>query len=240
VDETVAVFDFETTGVNVKVDRPIQIAAIIRGTDLVFNQLCDPQMPIPPEASEVHGITNEKVAGQMSYLEALQEFQIWVAENVPENTRFIIAGHNVIGYDLRMLAELTGINITVDIIDTLVCATRLTESPNHKLSTLIQHLKLGSIEGAHDALADIRMVDLLITHYMAQLGLTTLSQLAEWCVKPQVLKRAHFGKHLGKIWGRGPQDTHVPFQYARFIRDKFDSLTPDLALTLKTVYGLEK
>lgn len=61
----IAFFDLETTGTDKMKDRIVEIA-IVRlngdGSKEQFHSLINPEMPIPAAASEVHGITDEKVA----------------------------------------------------------------------------------------------------------------------------------------------------------------------------------
>lgn len=54
-------FDTETTGVDVHQDRIVSAALVRRdaGTTDVRTWLLDPGVPIPPEASAIHGITSE-------------------------------------------------------------------------------------------------------------------------------------------------------------------------------------
>jgi len=60
----IAFIDLETTGVNIAIDRVIEIAIIKilpDKTKVVKHKLVNPQMPIPKASSAVHGITDEKV-----------------------------------------------------------------------------------------------------------------------------------------------------------------------------------
>ncbi|HEU5276802.1 MAG TPA: 3'-5' exonuclease [Xanthobacteraceae bacterium] len=61
--------DCETTGTRPGTDRPVQIA-IVRFEDCkevgAFWSLVNPGMPIPAEATAIHGITDEQVAGAPS------------------------------------------------------------------------------------------------------------------------------------------------------------------------------
>ncbi|GGR70810.1 MULTISPECIES: exonuclease domain-containing protein [Streptomyces] len=64
-----AAWDTETTGPDPLTDRIVTAAFIVRGggrEDRIFSWLINPGVPIPPEASEVHGITDAMVqaAGQ--------------------------------------------------------------------------------------------------------------------------------------------------------------------------------
>lgn len=62
-----ATFDLETTGVDVESDRIVSAALIIldrAGTPITTNRwLVNPGVPIPEEATAVHGITTEHVVG---------------------------------------------------------------------------------------------------------------------------------------------------------------------------------
>ncbi|MGW2937635.1 exonuclease domain-containing protein [Streptomyces sp. NPDC001156] len=59
-----AAWDTETSGPDPLEDRIVSAAFIVRGgdhQDHVFSWLINPQVPIPPEATEVHGITDAMV-----------------------------------------------------------------------------------------------------------------------------------------------------------------------------------
>ena len=58
------VFDLETTGTQVTKDRIVQIAIIKllpNGEKEEYNQLINPEIPIPDDIAAIHGITNDKV-----------------------------------------------------------------------------------------------------------------------------------------------------------------------------------
>jgi len=61
----IAVLDFETTGVDPTTCRPVSVAVVhidALGESepvLAFESLINPRMPIPAEATEIHGITDE-------------------------------------------------------------------------------------------------------------------------------------------------------------------------------------
>lgn len=68
--------DTETTGVLPGHDRAVQVAiARFEGGVLVdgHQSLVDPGIPIPPEATKIHGITDDQVVGQITVEEFFRE-----------------------------------------------------------------------------------------------------------------------------------------------------------------------
>lgn len=82
-------FDTETTGVDVSEDRIVSAALVRRhlGTTEVRTWLLDPGVPIPPEASSIHGITTEvaRAEGQ-DPAGALDEIAKELAEALSDGT----------------------------------------------------------------------------------------------------------------------------------------------------------
>ena len=69
-------FDLETTGVNIAKDRIVEISilkAFPDGSEQENTWLVNPGMPIPPEATAVHGITNEKVSNAPIFKKSLRK-----------------------------------------------------------------------------------------------------------------------------------------------------------------------
>ena len=65
-----AVFDLETTGVSPAGDRIIEITVIrlaLDGSETVLHQRLNPEVTIPSDATAVHGITDEDVAGEPAF-----------------------------------------------------------------------------------------------------------------------------------------------------------------------------
>ncbi|TNF73266.1 MAG: 3'-5' exonuclease, partial [Bacteroidetes bacterium] len=59
-------FDLETTGTNIAKDRIVEIAVLKvhpNGNKESRSWLVNPEMPIPQEATAIHGISDDKVAG---------------------------------------------------------------------------------------------------------------------------------------------------------------------------------
>ncbi len=100
LDRPLAVFDLETTGIDPARDRIVEIA-ILRvepgGGVRTLSSLVDPEMPIPPEASAIHGITDLAVRGQPT-LGALAPEILRQFEGAD------LGGYNTIKFDLPLLA----------------------------------------------------------------------------------------------------------------------------------------
>jgi DNA polymerase-3 subunit epsilon len=94
-----AFFDLETTGIDVEKDRVVQIA-IIRvepdGRRRTFESLVNPERPIPPEATRVHGIKDSDVAHQPTFSQLRRDIEEMLAGAD-------LAGFNSINFDSPLL-----------------------------------------------------------------------------------------------------------------------------------------
>ena len=71
-----AIFDLETTGVNVSSDRIIEIAIIKMlpgGGEEKLDMRLNPEMPIPADSSMVHGIYDKDVKDQPTFADVARE-----------------------------------------------------------------------------------------------------------------------------------------------------------------------
>ncbi|GAA2110795.1 3'-5' exonuclease [Streptomyces synnematoformans] len=99
VDPDVVVLDTETTGLH-GTARIVEIAVLSSSGEVLLDTLVDPSGPIPAEASQLHGITTEMVAGAPAFSRVLPDL-----ERVLEGKRCLI--YNDV-YDLgRLRHELT-------------------------------------------------------------------------------------------------------------------------------------
>ena len=101
LERPLLVFDTETTGLSVSFDRIIQLAYVKYGVDGSIEEktyLFNPQMPIPPSATAVHGLTDESVKDAPLFKD--------VAEALLEIfSGCVFSGFNVVGYDLPLLRQ---------------------------------------------------------------------------------------------------------------------------------------
>lgn len=96
-----AFIDLETTGINVTTDRIVELSVlkiIPGGKEEWMTTRVNPEMPIPPKSTAIHGIRNEDVASCPVFRE--------IARNL---SAFLdgcdLAGYNAIKFDIPLLAE---------------------------------------------------------------------------------------------------------------------------------------
>src|SRR5436190_10493128 len=96
-----AFIDLETTGVNLAIDRIIEIAIVKvlpDGKRSVKRKLINPEMPIPKQSSDIHGITDEMVKDAPTFKQAGNEIKQFL-ENCD------LGGYNSNRFDIPMLME---------------------------------------------------------------------------------------------------------------------------------------
>ncbi len=155
LERPLAFFDLETTGLRPGVDRIVELALIrlSPGGD-VFERVrrFNPGVPIPPEATAVHGITDADVADEPPFT----SFARSLADLLEPCD---LAGFNVRRFDLPMLlAEFRRAGVSFDprarrIVDVQLIFHR--EEPRD-LSAAARFYLGRELEDAHSALADIR------------------------------------------------------------------------------------
>ncbi len=101
LNRPICFFDLETTGIDVGKDRIVEIAIFKvypNGTKESKTWLVNPTIPIPAQATAVHGISNEKVANEPTF--AVLASQIY---NMIKDSD--LAGFNSDRFDIPLLAE---------------------------------------------------------------------------------------------------------------------------------------
>jgi len=114
-------FDLETTGTDVEKDRIIELAAIEFTPDGMIHESkrmrFNPGVPIPPEATAVHGFTDEDVKNCPSFGSK--------ASAINDSFKGCdLGGYNIIRFDIPMLQSELGrcgytLDLSVDIIDVM-------------------------------------------------------------------------------------------------------------------------
>ncbi|MEP0805850.1 MAG: 3'-5' exonuclease [Chloroflexota bacterium] len=144
------IMDTETTGLDPKAEI-VQIGVIDgAGKVLVNNVLVKPTVPIPPEATRVHGITNEMVRDAPPFPEVLPQLRDAI------NGKLVVIYNEK--YDMRLLrqsARAHGIALDLD-IDT-VCAMLKYAEWNGDWDDYHGSFRWQKLQGGdHSALGDCR------------------------------------------------------------------------------------
>ncbi len=149
--------DIESTGLEVTQDRILSLAIVqCRGDNLTeqvgYSWMFNPERPIPPESTAVHGITDERVA-------ELKPFKFYAQDILRVLQGGDVAGFNILGFDLQILyQELYRAGVTWDttdmaIVDSAVIFRRLEE---RSLAAAKRFYCGQEHEDAHDAMGDVK------------------------------------------------------------------------------------
>lgn len=94
-------FDLETTGINVAVDRIVELSFLkvdVNGNESGKTIRVNPGIPIPPKSTEIHGIKDEDVKDAPQFNE--------IAKSVARDFEGCdLAGYNSTKFDIPLLAE---------------------------------------------------------------------------------------------------------------------------------------
>lgn len=148
-------FDLETTGINITHDRIVEISILKvfpNGTEESKTWLVNPEMIIPKEVIEIHGITNEKVANEPTFKELAKDIYKMIKDSD-------LGGFNSNRFDIPLLAE-EMLRAEVD-FDMKNCQAVDVQTIFHKMEqrTLSAAYKFycnEELEGAHGAEADTK------------------------------------------------------------------------------------
>jgi DNA polymerase-3 subunit epsilon len=147
-------FDLETTGTDIDKDRIVQIG-VIRvepdGSRRTWNQLVNPEQPIPPAATAIHGISDDDVRDQPTFAQLRADVESWFAGAD-------LAGYNSTRFDLPLLqAELrrTGSGLAFDGVRHFDAMSIFHQMERRDLTAAYRFYCDKELVGAHDALADV-------------------------------------------------------------------------------------
>jgi len=224
-------FDLETTGIDVEKDRIVQIAAIkytyqanqagAWSADKAkkLNIILNPEMNIPKEASDIHGITNIKIRNKKTFKQiAIKLYNFFQDCD--------LAGYNHYGFDIPILQRhfKNALNKTLliedkNIIDVFVLYKKLLP---HTLAGAFKCYTSKNFVDAHNALHDTEATaevfkNMLWKHTELNGCITDVSNfcLATIHEPTRVVMKNHkliltFGKHSGK------NINNVPNSYIRW------------------------
>lgn len=224
--DTFICLDCETTGLDPKADRIIEIAVTkftFSETLETFESLIDPECTISESSIAIHHISQEMVSGQPKIAEALPKILKLI-------DRHIVIGHGI-KLDLQFLAESAKrcqVPASLDsltTIDTLRLARLYGESPTNSLERLREHFNIEA-EGAHRAMSDV-IVNISVFKYLSQ-SFKTTEQLLERLKKPILMKTMPLGKYKGRTFHEIPIEYLKWAAHADFDQDLLFSLRTEL------------
>lgn len=227
---TFVCIDCESTGLDPKNDRIIEVAAVKFTLDATlgeFESLIDPQVEIPANSIAIHHITQEMVQGKPTIDKVLGELFELIGPHP-------LIGHGV-KYDIDILAHhAERCNMPCHLrqnlfFDTLRLARLYGESPSNSLETLRQHFNIAE-EGAHRAMSDV-VVNIQVFKKLSQ-HFRTLEQIIEALSRPIQMKNMPLGKHKGRPM------KEIPVEYLRWAANQdFDD---DLLYSLRSELNRRK
>jgi DNA polymerase III subunit epsilon len=147
-------FDLETTGTRPDVDRIVEIAAYDPVQNQSFQQFVHPGIPIPEEATAIHGISNEMVKQAPSFAQAGADFIKFCSGKV------LLVAHNGEMFDVPFLrAECKRHKLSFPsgwgLVDSLKWARKYRRDlPRHALQYLREMFGIPKNQ-AHRALDDV-------------------------------------------------------------------------------------
>ena len=213
--------DTETTGLGptARVCEYAHVLCDLKDNRLVevsrFESLVNPSIPIPAEASKVHGITDGMVSGAPALRDILP-----ASLKLGKNEYALVIGHNFTGYDMALLDGVYPQGLEVGC--TLKAARVFIDSPKHSLDFLREHLKLESTGRAHSALADCLDTLQIVNRMLRNRAWDVL----ESCMVARPDKIG-FGKHKGK------RLEDLPDSYVRWLLEDCETLSWDMRRSLK-------
>ena len=227
LDRPLIFLDLETTGLRIGTDRIIEIA-IIRlspnGDVTERVRRFNPEMSIPPEATAIHGITDEDVANEAPFSTRARSL-LQLLEPCD------LAGFNLRRFDLPMLfSEFRRSALSFnagdrEIVDVQMIFHR--EEPRD-LAAAVRFYLHRELEDAHSALADIRATAAILTAQLNQYPHLPrdLGELNQYCdeIQPfeaEVDRWFLATEDRGRIFRRGK---HRDRPLAELARDEPDYL----------------
>ena len=146
-------FDLETTGIDVGKDRIVEISifkVFPNGNKESKTWLVNPTIPIPPQTTAVHGITNEKVANEPTFAALSSQIYAMIKDSD-------LAGYNSDRFDIPLLAEemlRAGVDFDMKNRVSVDVQTIFHKKEERTLSAALKFYCGKTLENAHSAEAD--------------------------------------------------------------------------------------
>ncbi len=153
LNRPICFFDLETTGIEVAKDRIVEISIFKvypNGNKESKTWLVNPTIPIPPQSTAIHGISNEKVANEPTFKELATQIHNMIKDSD-------LAGYNSDRFDIPLLAEeLLRAEVDFDMKNrvSVDVQTIFHKKEERTLSAAYRFYCNQSLENAHSAEAD--------------------------------------------------------------------------------------
>lgn len=153
LNRPICFFDLETTGIEVAKDRIVEISifkVFPNGTTESKTWLVNPTIPIPPQTTAVHGITNEKVANEPTF----KELALVIYAMIKDSD---LGGFNSDRFDIPLLAEellRAGVDFDMKNRVSVDVQTIFHKKEERTLSAAYKFYCNSNLENAHSAEAD--------------------------------------------------------------------------------------
>lgn len=225
-EEIFVCLDCETTGLDVKEDRVIEVACVVftqNGVIDSFESLVDPERVIPEDSIKIHNITNDMVQNKPTVDKVIPAILKMVGS-------YPIVGHGI-KFDLDILnesAKRASIPYSIHqntMVDTLRLARLYGESPTNALDMLRRHFNVEA-QGAHRAMGDVLVNKDVFFHLVRKFK--NLKEVLQSLENPIEMKNFPLGKHKGRPLKEIPVNYLVWASKQEFDRDLIFSIQKEL------------
>jgi DNA polymerase III subunit epsilon len=209
--QPICFIDLETTGINVSLDKIVEIAIVKimpDGTKQIKRKLVNPEMPIPKVATDIHGISDAMVKEAPTFKQIANEIKQFIELSD-------LAGYNSNRFDIPMLNEeflRAGISVNIENRKLLDVQKVYHMMEQRTLSAAYKFYCNKNLEDAHSAEADAsatwEILEAQLEKY-PQMG-NTVETVVKFTGEDQIIDFArrfvfengvevfNFGKHKGK------------------------------------------
>ena len=226
-DTLFAVVDVETTGIDPRRDRVVEVACVVTrdGRRIAsFSSLIDPERSIPAVASAVHHLTASHVSGAPRLEDVAGRLRALTADAV-------VVAHNA-SFDLGFLPFLS---VRPSICSMRFARMTLPDAPNYKNQVLRYHLGIADPEldgtSAHRALGDAvvtaHVFDACVRRYLESGARDDVPAAIAASKRPRAMSALPFGRH------RGESIATVPTDYLAWLFRNADPASPDVVATVR-------
>lgn len=156
LEKDLCFFDLEATGLHVIRDRIIQVGIVKYFADgkepEELDILINPEIPINPDATAVHGYSNEDLVGKPLFKEVAGQIVDFIGDAD-------LAGYNLLSYDVPLLLEelyRSGYELEMDNRKVVDVQRIFYKMEPRNLSAAYRFYCGKEMENAHDAIADVK------------------------------------------------------------------------------------